>query len=211
VVPGTRKSQWHLAAGTDRHHFAQMLLDLYRTVAPRLTIMDGITGMHGNGPQNGQPKRVGLVIASEDAVALDAVTCEIVGLARERMPTLVVAGEMGVGQTRRAHISIAGERLENCKVEGFIFPRASDLMGMFPGFLRNYLRDWLTTRPVLDTDACETCMICANSCPANAISARNDSLNFDLKRCIRCFCCQEMCPEGAITVGVGPVARLLRL
>ncbi|MBI4830925.1 MAG: DUF362 domain-containing protein, partial [Candidatus Lindowbacteria bacterium] len=28
VVPGTRKSQWHLSAGTDRMHFARMLVDL---------------------------------------------------------------------------------------------------------------------------------------------------------------------------------------
>jgi uncharacterized protein (DUF362 family)/Pyruvate/2-oxoacid:ferredoxin oxidoreductase delta subunit len=211
VVPGTRKSQWHLAAGTDRHHFARMLVDLYRNVAPQLTIMDGIMGMEGNGPQNGQPRKIGIIMASDDAVALDAVACEIVGLQRNRMPTTVVAEEMGVGQTRLEEISVLGERLEDCRIADFVFPESSDLMGVFPGFMRNYLRDWLTTRPILDDAACEMCLICAKSCPANAISSRNDTLRFDLKQCIRCFCCQELCPEGAITVGVGPVARLLRL
>lgn len=211
VVPGTRKSQWHLAAGADRMNFARMLVDLYRNVSPRLTLMDGITAMHGNGPQNGDLKRIGLIMASEDAVALDAVVCEIVGLARDRMPTTLAAEETGAGQTRLRNISTAGERLEDCKVAGFVFPEASDLMGLFPGFLREPLRDWLTTRPVLDSRKCEMCMICVNNCPAHVITAHNDSLRFDLKQCIRCFCCQEMCPQGAITVGSGPLARVLRL
>jgi len=211
VVPGTRKSQWHFAAGTDRLNFARMLVDLYRRVAPQLTLMDGIIGMHGNGPQSGDPKRIGLIMASEDAVALDVVACRVVGLERTRMPTTLAAEEMGVGQTHIKNISIAGESLEDSRIAGFVFPETSDLMGMFPNFLRSYVRDWLTTRPILDTKSCEMCLICAKSCPAGAISTHNDSLRFDLKQCIRCFCCQEMCPQGAITVGVGPVARLLRL
>ncbi len=211
VVPGTRKSQWHLAAGADRMNFARMLVDLYRKVSPRLTLMDGITAMHGNGPQNGDLKRMGLVLASEDAVALDTVVCEIVGLPRDRMPTILAAEEMGAGQTRLREISTAGERLEDCKVAGFVFPETSDLIGLFPGFLRDYLRDWLTTRPVVDSRKCEMCLVCVNNCPAHVITAHNDSLRFDLKQCIRCFCCQEMCPQGAITVGSGPLARVLRL
>jgi len=211
VVPGTRKTQWHFAAGTDRHNFARMLIDLYRRVAPRITLMDGIIGMQGNGPQSGDPKKIGLIMASEDAVALDAVACKVVGLERSRMPTTLAAEEMGVGQTHMKNIYIAGESLEDSRVTGFIFPKTSELIGMVPGFLVNHVRDWLTTRPILDAKSCEMCLICAKSCPAGAISTHNDSLRFDLKKCIRCFCCQEMCPQGAISVGVGPAARLLRL
>ena len=211
VVPGTRKSQWHLAAGTDRLHFARMLVDLHRKVSPQLTIMDGIIGMEGNGPQNGDPKKIGLVMASEDAAALDAVICEIVGLSRDRMPTTLAAEEMGVGQTHLDKITIAGESIENSKIGSFVLPETGDLMSLFPGFLREPLRDWLTTRPVLNPGKCEMCLICAKNCPASAISPHKDSLRFDLKHCIRCFCCQEMCPEGAITVGTGPLARVLRL
>jgi uncharacterized protein (DUF362 family)/Pyruvate/2-oxoacid:ferredoxin oxidoreductase delta subunit len=211
VVPGTRKSQWHLAAGTDRMHFAKMLVDLYRRVSPGLTILDGIVAMHGNGPQNGEPKKVGLILASEDAVALDAVTCEIVGLKRERMPTVVAAEEMGVGQTWTRNIVVVGEQPADSRVGDFVFPETRDLMNLFPGWLRPRLRDWLTTRPILDKKKCELCLICQKNCPAGAISASDDTLVFDLKQCIRCFCCQEMCPQGAITVGSGPLAKALRL
>jgi uncharacterized protein (DUF362 family)/Pyruvate/2-oxoacid:ferredoxin oxidoreductase delta subunit len=211
AVPGTRKTQWHLAAGADRMDFARMLVDLYRHVSPCLTLMDAVVGMHGNGPQNGDPKKIGLIAASEDAVALDAVVCEIVGLKRGRMPTILAAEEMGVGQTRIDEIDVAGARVGDCKVGGFVFPDAGDLMGPFPGFLKDYARDWLTTRPVLDARRCEMCLACAEACPPQVITVHNDCLRFDLKRCIRCFCCQEMCPQGAISVGSGPLARLLRL
>ncbi len=211
TVPGARKSQWHLAAGADRMHFARMLVDLYRTVSPALTVLDGIIGMHGNGPQNGDPKEIGLIAASEDAVALDAVISEIIGLKRERMPTTLAAEELGVGQPRLRFITVAGESLENCRTDGFVFPETSNLMGMFPAFLRDYLRGWLTTRPVLDRGTCQMCMVCENNCPAQVIARHDDTLRFDLKRCIRCFCCQELCPHGAIRVESGPLARLLRL
>ncbi|GAB4341537.1 MAG: DUF362 domain-containing protein [Candidatus Abyssubacteria bacterium] len=211
VIPGTRKTQWHLAAGTDRMHFARMLVDLHRKVAPTLTIMDAIVGMHGNGPQNGDIKRIGLIMASDDSVALDAVACEVVGLPRERMLTTLAAEEMGVGETRLSHIAIAGESIDACKVAGFEFPKVIDVMNLFPGILREPLRDWLTTRPVLDKKKCQGCLICAKNCPAQVIQPKNDIVQFNLKKCIRCFCCQEMCPEGAITIGAGPFARILRL
>ncbi len=211
VVPGQRKSQWHLSAGTDRMHFARMLVDLYRKVSPELTLLDGIIGMEGNGPGTGDPKKLGVIAASDDAVALDAVICEIVGLKREQMPTALAAEEMGVGQTRLEKITIAGEDIGEFQVGDFVFPPAGEMMGMFPGFLREPLRNWLTTRPVLDPGLCKMCLICVKNCPAEVITERGSSLKFDLDRCIRCFCCQEMCPEGAITVGHGPLARLLRL
>lgn len=211
VVPGTRKTQWHLAAGTDQMHFARMLVDLYRKVSPELTLMDGVIAMEGNGPQSGDIRKLGVVVASEDAVALDAVICEMVGLRRDRMPTAAAAEEMGVGQTRLENISVVGEPLEDCRVANFTLPEAGHLMGFFPPFLRDPMRNWLTTRPVLDPSLCQMCLICVKNCPAKVISARNDTLRFDLNQCIRCFCCQEMCPEGAITVDIGPLAKLLRL
>jgi uncharacterized protein (DUF362 family)/Pyruvate/2-oxoacid:ferredoxin oxidoreductase delta subunit len=210
VIPGARKTQWHLAAGTDRMHFARMLVDLYCRVAPRLTIMDGIIAMHGNGPQSGDAKKIGLILGSEDAVALDAVICEIVGLKKERAPTLLAAEELGVGQTSLSDITVAGEQVNDSKVADFVVPKTRDVMALFPGPLRLYLRDWMTARPVLNEKKCQSCLICLQHCPAGVITQENDTLEFDLKRCIRCFCCQEMCPHGAITVGSGPLARVFR-
>jgi ferredoxin len=188
-----------------------MLVDLYRKVSPELTLMDGIVAMEGNGPQTGDPRELRLISASADAAALDAVICEIVGLKRERMPTTLAAEEMGAGHTKLEEISVAGDDMGEFMVGNFAFPPAGDMMGMFPNFMRRHIRTLLTTRPILDTRKCKMCLICLQNCPAKVITEHGESLRFDLDKCIRCFCCQEMCPEGAITVGSGPLARVLRL
>lgn len=72
-VPGKRKPQWHLSAGVDNAHFAGMLLDLHNMLSPRLTVMDGIVGMEGNGPGSGTPRPLGYLFASANAVTMDAV------------------------------------------------------------------------------------------------------------------------------------------
>jgi uncharacterized protein (DUF362 family) len=56
-IPGPRKALWHLKAGEDRKAFAQILVDVYQVIRPSLTILDGIMGMEGNGPNSGRPIR----------------------------------------------------------------------------------------------------------------------------------------------------------
>jgi uncharacterized protein (DUF362 family) len=50
TVVAQRKSEWHLVAGVDRPHFADLLLDIQQTLKPALTILDGVWGMEGRGP-----------------------------------------------------------------------------------------------------------------------------------------------------------------
>ena len=58
-IPGPRKALWHLKAGQDQERFARMLIDVYLTVRPALTLLDGIVGMDGNGPGSGRPVPLG--------------------------------------------------------------------------------------------------------------------------------------------------------
>lgn len=52
------------------------------------------------------------------------------------------------------------------------------------------------------------CQICADNCPANAISI-DEALNIDHKLCIQCGLCLRLCPVGAIS-GDDGVSKLLR-
>jgi len=52
-IVGIEKSSWHLRAGTDEN-FAKLLIDVHRVVSPILTVLDGVWGMEGNGPSNGE-------------------------------------------------------------------------------------------------------------------------------------------------------------
>ena len=39
--------------------------------------MDGVVGMEGNGPIQGVPKHVGVLVAGSDPVSVDATCCRI--------------------------------------------------------------------------------------------------------------------------------------
>jgi uncharacterized protein (DUF362 family) len=86
-IPGPRKALWHLKAGEDRKTFAQILVDVYQIIHPSLTILDGIVGMEGNGPNSGQPIPLGLILASGDSLSLDQIVCDLLGVSRKSLLT----------------------------------------------------------------------------------------------------------------------------
>jgi uncharacterized protein (DUF362 family) len=47
---------------------------------PRFNIVDGIVGMEGNGPIQGEPREVGVLVFGEDPVAVDATGARLMGL-----------------------------------------------------------------------------------------------------------------------------------
>ena len=58
----------------------QSILDLNATIRPQLSILDGITGMEGDGPIMGRARNVGFIGMSTDLVAMDATAARVIGL-----------------------------------------------------------------------------------------------------------------------------------
>jgi len=58
----------------------ESIADLHACFPRQFAIVDGIVGMEGNGPIQGVPKQVGLVVAGRDPVAVDATCCRIMGI-----------------------------------------------------------------------------------------------------------------------------------
>ncbi len=209
-VPGKLKPQWHLSAGVQSSHFAGMLLDLYGFLKPRLTIMDGIVGMEGNGPGSGDPRKIGLVLASADAVAMDTVIAGIVGVKTADIPILKEAQRRGLPGTMPGNISVLGESIDAVRVKGFKLPPVSgtNFASRLPYFIDKRLRKALTARPHINSSDCTLCSVCVEVCPAGVMT-KTDRIKIDYDRCIRCYCCQEMCPEGAIEPRSGWLKRLV--
>lgn len=205
-VPGPRKALWHLKAGEDRKIFTQVLVDIYQTVRPSLTVLDGIMGMEGNGPTSGQPIPIGLILASNDALSLDQIVCDLLRIPRESLFTNQVAFEQGKGKGK---IEVVGERLEEIKISKFVFPTPSQIGWGLPKFLSNTLKNALTSKPVILRNICKNCDQCSKICPPKALIRTEMGLVFDYKQCIRCFCCLEVCPEGAITIKPGWGLKLM--
>lgn len=209
-IPGKRKVQWHFNTGVSHEAFSRMLVELYALLRPRLTIMDAVVAMEGNGPGSGDPRQVGLILAGQDAVAVDVIAAAIVGVQSGRLPVLQAAEAAGIGTTNARDITLLGESLSSVLVKGFKLPPQGHTEWPLPELLRSVLKDALTTKPVIDHEACIQCGICLGHCPQRAIRDGGKGLTINYRDCIRCFCCQEFCPKGAITVGTGWALKIIR-
>lgn len=98
---GALKNQWGCVPQFDRIslHWAldELIVELQRILKPSLCIMDGIVGQEGRGPVNGKKKEVGIVLASTDAVCMDATAMRLVGLDPAKARHVVMAHQAGLG------------------------------------------------------------------------------------------------------------------
>lgn len=209
-VPGKRKPQWHLTAGVDSMYFANMLLDLYLFLKPRLTVMDGIVAMEGNGPGSGNPRQLGLVFAAANAVALDTAAVDVLGADAEKLPILKAARVRGIKGSRSEDVVTLGEKINDVRVRDFCFPPLVniDFASGLPYFIGKRLRKALSSRPHIHDKNCTRCNICVEVCPPGIMQKR-DRILIDYDQCIRCYCCQEVCPQGAITSRQGWLKRVI--
>jgi uncharacterized protein (DUF362 family)/Pyruvate/2-oxoacid:ferredoxin oxidoreductase delta subunit len=208
-VVGLKKAQWHLRMGANRAMFARLLVQICRRLQPAFTIIDGILAMEGEGPgKRGKPRQLGVLIAGNDALAVDAAVCRIIGLEPDRLPTLKAAREMSL-------ITEAVE-LEGILpiISDFQLPSLSPLI-YGPELLHGFIRKHLLQRPICDGKLCQMCGKCREFCPAAAIGhaptgSADGAIVFDYERCIRCYCCIEVCPAGALHAREPFAGRLVR-
>ncbi len=204
-IPGRRKVGFHLQAGDNPSMFAQMLLDVLMAVRPALSVMDGVWGMDGEGPSAGRKRQFGVILASEDPVALDAVACAVAGIDPMEIPVLRLARERGIGETDLKEIEILGVSPEEVRIPDFRLPARGDLVSRIPAPVYRALRNQLVRSPALKARRCTRCNACVRICPVHAVSRIKGRLRFDYSRCIRCYCCQEVCPEHAIYTRPGMI------
>jgi len=209
-VPGKRKVQWHFNTGINHDLFMQMIVELYAQIKPRLSIMDAVIGMEGNGPGSGDPRYIGAVVAGPDAVAVDVVSAAVLGIPPESLPIIRAAAALGIGQTRFDRITVHGEPLSRVAIRNFRLPPKTHTEWPLPEWLRGSLKNAFTSKPVIRHGLCPKCGVCQSHCPQGAISMVGKRLEIRYRDCIRCFCCQEFCPCGAITVGKGWALRMMK-
>jgi uncharacterized protein (DUF362 family) len=61
-------------------YLPEVFYRLYTLFKPALTIMDARTGIEGNGPTKGTPVKMGLMLTSNDALALDIIAAKVMKL-----------------------------------------------------------------------------------------------------------------------------------
>ncbi|UPU35577.1 DUF362 domain-containing protein [Geomonas paludis] len=210
AVVGTAKAAWHLKAGADKELFADMLLELYRLREPDLNIVDAVVAMEGNGPGSGDPCQVGVLLAGDNAVAVDHVAARVAGIPRQLLYLESAARRMGLAGSNAGEVAVLGPDPDRVLERPLRLPHLSDVQFGLPGFLKNRLRNQFTSRPEVAPGKCELCSVCVKACPPAAIRVQGGRLRFDYQRCIRCFCCRELCPHAALTLRDGWLLWLMK-
>lgn len=212
-IPGMAKAEFH-ATLKDKTQFATMLFDLSRLLNPRLSVMDAVMGMEGNGPRNGNSKKIGLLLFSDDPTALDVVMARLANLDPLLVPTIAVAERFQPGRLNQ--IELLGEPIENHIMPDFEVNRKADSSVLKNGMFNQILNQWVSPRPIILPDKCTRCGTCVDMCPVNpkALTFSGDDHQslpmYDYSLCIRCYCCQETCPSEAIVVKTPMLGKMIR-
>jgi uncharacterized protein (DUF362 family)/NAD-dependent dihydropyrimidine dehydrogenase PreA subunit len=204
TVPTATRMKLH-ALGNPRL-FAQGIVDICAAIKPRLAVMDGVVGMDGNGPSFGSIKKVGIIAASRDSVALDAVCSSILGYKENEIPITVEAARRGLGRGALRDIQVRGIDLDGLDVS---WDKVGAMpLDRVPSRLIRTMMKLIYTRPKLIRNNCTRCATCASHCPVNAIRL-NPYPVLDYNKCLRCFTCNEVCPSGAYELRKSLVSRIL--
>jgi uncharacterized protein (DUF362 family)/Pyruvate/2-oxoacid:ferredoxin oxidoreductase delta subunit len=211
LVPDKYKLELHKNF-FEPERFAGMLVDIYEAARPALNVVDGIVALQGDGPgTSGVPQDMGLVLAGQDAVAVDSVIAGIMGLKPFDVPMIKQATERGLGKSAAQDIDILGEKLDSVSGRPYQLPHSAFFLKTPSILPKAILKGLIRFRPCIDREKCVLCRTCIKTCPEEAVKLLNDKIRIDYSKCISCFCCQESCPHKAIDVKKGILAKLLRL
>ncbi len=196
LLPGAQKARLHKAAGS-MERFHEMMVDVFRLRVPDLFLVDAVVGMEGNGPASPDLREIGLILASDNGVALDAVMATMVGCEPGRLRFLQRAKQVGLGDYDLSTIEIIGELKQ---LSDFKLPPLGGEAVLENEAAQARLHSRTILRPQADPELCTACGTCVDQCPVSALSLSDRLLRVDPETCIICFCCQEICPEKAISL-----------
>ena len=106
LLPDKFKGKYHMKG------ISKVVVDINTVLRSALTVIDGFVGMEGNGPIEGTPIQMNLIIAGKDPVATDATAARIMGFNPYEIAHIRKAHEKGLG---KSEAQILGEKLETVK------------------------------------------------------------------------------------------------
>jgi len=96
---------------------SQAIVELNKIVRPTLNIIDATAKTLGSVGSSAHSQSLGarLLLASTDAVAIDAVGCAIISIDPDTVPTVTLGAAAGLGEKDLTRIDIIGEELKRLK------------------------------------------------------------------------------------------------
>ena len=213
IVPGVLKPEYHYRY-PNHDDFANMLIDINEVFDCKLNLIDGIIGMEGNGPTQGEPRYIGAILASRNPYPLDVVACKIIDLDIDNVYTVTESIKRGL--TVSYDEIILNKPIDDIIIKDYknILPGKSmefseKFKGPFGKVINPIIAKVLTVKPKVKKKECIGCKKCANICPVNAIEMIKKKPVINREKCIRCFCCQEFCPVGAMKAHKNIIVKIL--
>ena len=224
-----------ICTGQDKRHMhydlGRNIFALGQVVVPDLIIVDGLVGMEGNGPGDGEPFRLGRLIGADSMVLCDLIACRLVDLGVGDVPYLVHARSAGVIDTA-LEAAVAGAVTPIHKIKPP--PVRSKLAELSEArslrWLKRMARPLTQRRSVLEAayklgvvqdvydleddgvagiirnqDLCGECAKCADFCPTH-LPLEDIGVKTEMPDCIGCMYCWWVCPKDAITLDGPPHA-----
>jgi uncharacterized protein (DUF362 family)/ferredoxin len=208
-MPGAHKLTPH------RLGVSKAVVDLNTVIKPTFTVMDAIACMEGNGPTNGQLKRMDLLLGSADVLALEIVAAKVMGLDPYTVRHIQLARGKGIGEYEFDNIRVLGASIDEVKSE-FLMPATKknrwlvalvvrlipmlERCGIDMTNITQRLYERMLPYPAF-IDKCTGCGLCLVNCPEQAISFENDKNPvIDKNKCIKCHVCDEVCMFGNVDI-----------
>jgi uncharacterized protein (DUF362 family)/Pyruvate/2-oxoacid:ferredoxin oxidoreductase delta subunit len=207
AVVGLYKAECH-SRSPKEEDFSEILAKVYSITKPHLTVVDGIVAMEGDGPSSGVLRKMGLVMAGEDAVAIDSCLAKIMGL--EPLDILVTKKAYGsrLGEADLSKIEVLGDALDTFIAKDFKLPQTTPLK-YIPKSVISSVASLIRFKPHIDNETCRRCNLCKLTCPVHCIEIGQKRCSIDYKKCVRCLCCHEVCPYRAISIRRNILTRMV--
>lgn len=196
-----------IAVGQDKRHLHydlnRNIHAINQAIRPDLVVVDGVVGMEGNGPGDGDPFRLGLLAVASDAFLNDLCICRLVAHPWQQVPALVYASQEGDVDENLAH---AVERALPA-LRPIVRPPPRSRLAILSeapqlAWLKRMVRPFVE-RPKVAETAYRLGII------QDVYSRADDTLRVTgrwSERCQRCTRCEEVCPLGLDPGGLDPGA-----
>ena len=114
------QKKWFHTAGVQ-----EGVVDINKTLKPVMVVVDGTIAQEGYGPLFGDPVEMGVIVASRNIVAGDAVTSMLMGYEPKEVGIIRIGSERAkIGPMSLDEIEVTGETIENTKR---VFKRAFEV------------------------------------------------------------------------------------